>query len=122
MCTSILNTPSLSTLLEDLYKRANVDWIASEYKDAQSYYHYDKEKLVGYCMVLDNDTICNLVVDKEYRKMGIASKLLRQVISKGAKYLASLKSNVKFYVNRGFKVYQVEYHESFKENIYYMSY
>ena len=73
-------------------------------------------------MVLNDNTICNLVVDKEYRKTGIASVLLRQVISKGARYLGSLKSNVRFYVNRGFKVYHVEYHEEFKENLYYMNY
>jgi ribosomal protein S18 acetylase RimI-like enzyme len=109
--------------LQDLYKRSGVDWTASSYNNCKSYYRYVNGKLVGYCLLLNrSNTICNLVVDKEYRGLGIASALLKQAISEGGKYLGSLKYNVAFYVNRGFKVYGVSYHPEFKDNLYYMKY
>lgn len=106
--------------LKDLYKRSGVDWEVGSYKDGKSYCCYDDKKLVGHCWVLDDGTIFNVVVDKEYRGQGVASKLLQQAIKGGGKYLAAVKSNVKFYTDRGFKVYFVEYSEDFGEDLYYL--
>lgn len=106
--------------LKDLYKRSGVEWEAVKYKNSKSYHCWDNKKLIGYCQVLMDGTILNLVVDKEYRRQGIASELLKLAISNRAKYLGCFKSNVKFYVNRGFKVYYVKYSKEFKANMYYM--
>jgi ribosomal protein S18 acetylase RimI-like enzyme len=113
---------NLVSLLKNLYERSGVDWEAVKYKGSKSYCCYDNKKFIGYCQVLDDYTICNLVVDREYRGQGVASELLRKAISEGAKYLGCLKSNVRFYVNRGFKVYYVEYSKEFGANLYYMMY
>ena len=112
---------SISTL-KDLYKRSEVDWEAGSYKEGKSYCCYDNKKLVGHCWVLDDGTIFNVVVDKEYRGYQIGSSLLQQAIKGGGKYLAAVKSNVKFYTDRGFKVYFVEYSKDFGEDLYYLEY
>lgn len=108
------------TEIIDLYKRSEVDWEAIKYKGSKSYCCYKGGKLIGHCQVLDDGTICNLVVDREHRRQGIASKILRQAMSEGAKYLGCFKSNVKFYVNRGFKVYYVEFSKEFGTSLYYL--
>jgi GNAT superfamily N-acetyltransferase len=108
------------SVLSDLYKRSGVNWDAVKYKGSKSYCAYLEKKLVGYCQVLEDYTVCNLVVDKKYRNLGIASELLKQAIGEGAKYLGCLKENVEFYVKRGFKVYYVEWANEFNGNLYYM--
>ena len=75
---------------------------------------------IGYCKLLPDGTLYNLSVNEKYRKQGVATNLLKEAINDGAEYLGCLKSNVKFYVNRRFKVYCVEYHKKFNDNIYYM--
>ncbi len=106
--------------LKDLYKRSEVSWEAVKYKGSKSYCYYDGRKLVGYCQVLGDYTICNLVVDKEYRGQGIASELLQRATGEGAKYLGCLKPSVGFYARRGFRVYCVEYSQEFGADLYYM--
>lgn len=108
--------------LKDLYKRAGVDWQPGTYRKGKSFCCYDNELLVGHCWILDDGTIFNLIVDKKYRGTGIASNLLKQAIDGGGKYLACVKSLVKFYVDRGFRVYSTQYSKEFGENLYYMIY
>ena len=107
----------MEELLKDLYKRSNVNWEAIRYKDSQPYCCYHNKKLVGFCQVFNDHAVCNLVVDTAFREQGIASKLIKL---SGAKYLGCTRQNIEFYVNRGFKVYCVEYDEGFGTSMYYM--
>jgi ribosomal protein S18 acetylase RimI-like enzyme len=106
--------------LNDIYKRAGVDWNVHIHDNSIQYCEYDGSKLMGFCQVMSDGTVVNLVVDREYRNKGIGSKLLKHAIGGGGVYLRCLYNNIDFYTNRGFKIYCVKYSKEYGEDMYYM--
>ncbi|MDD4352445.1 MAG: GNAT family N-acetyltransferase [Candidatus Gracilibacteria bacterium] len=106
--------------LKDLYNRANVDWIPHIHDNSIQCCEYDDNNLVGFCQLLDDGTVVNLVVDEKYRNKGIGTKLCKQAIQNGCLFLGCLKKDVPFYNKLGFTVYYTAYSKEHKEFMYYM--
>ncbi|MTI66654.1 MAG: GNAT family N-acetyltransferase [Firmicutes bacterium] len=77
---------------------------------------WDKERMVGFARCntdyVFNGQINNVVVDKEYRRMGIGKKLINKIIQSNNKVTYILRgdnNNKDFYNNLGFKLNKLTY-------------